>query len=122
MITLGLGSGELLLMGFGITEEAIVVESRGGNRYYHAYYPIYYPTQTPITKSPPQRSKSATIFIDELKVKIMETGVVKNTHKEYNPRTNKRYAVSEKQASRIAYIIAKSDGMQVGKYRGPNKK
>ena len=51
----------------------------------------------------------------------METGIVKNTHKDYNPRTNKRFKVSEKQAARVAYSIAKKEGYRVGKYRGPNE-
>jgi len=75
----------------------------------------------PPTREYPQRSEAATLFINELKEKILETGVVKNTHEPYDSRYNKRYPVSEKQAARIAYSIAKEKGLHVGKYRGPNK-
>ena len=69
-----------------------------------------------------KRSENATEFIDELKEKILETGIVKNTHEPYDPKKNKRYKASEKQAFRVAYSIAKEKGMRVGKYRGPNKR
>jgi hypothetical protein len=69
-----------------------------------------------------KRSKSAEEFINELKEKIMETGIVENTHKPYHPRWNPRRPVSERQAARVAYSIAKKEGYRVGKYRGPNKK
>lgn len=70
----------------------------------------------------PKRSESATIFISELKEKILKTGVVKNTHEDYNSKSNKRFKVSERQAARVAYSIAKKEGFRVGKFRGPNKK
>ena len=106
MITRGLGGNNLLVRGLGIIEEII----RGG-------FGWYYPTPVPVA----HRSKSATLFINKLKEKIMETGIVQNTQKDYNPRTNRRYQVSERRAARIAYNIAKREGYHVGKYRGPNK-
>jgi len=63
----------------------------------------------------PERSKSAQKFIAEVKEKILETGVVKNVHKTYNPRTNKRYKVSKHQAEVIAWRIAQKKGMRAGK-------
>ena len=69
----------------------------------------------------PKRSKSATEFINKLKEEIKETGIVKNTHKSYHPQKNRRFKVSEKQALRVAYSIAKSKGFHVGKYRGLNR-
>ena len=80
-------------------------------------------TPTEIKHKPiSKRSKAAAKYITELKEKILETGVVKNTHKPYDPRYNKRYKVSEKQAARIAYNIAKEKGLRVGKYKGPHTK
>ena len=114
MITRGLGTSDLLLRGLGGIE-IIIIRGGGSGR------KIYFPSPYIFLPVFPQRSKAATIVINELKEKILETGVVKNTHEPYDSRYNKRYPVSEKQAARIAYSIAKEKGLHVGKYRGPNK-
>lgn len=68
-------------------------------------------------KKKKKRSKKAHKFMKEVINKIMETGIVKNTHKPYDPRTNRRFKATEGQAQRVAYSIAKSKGMRVGKFR-----
>ena len=114
MITRGLGTSDLLLRGLGGIEIIIIREGGSGRK-------IYFPSPYIFLPVFPQRSKAATLFINELKEKILETGVVKNTHKPYHSRWNPRYPTSKKQAARIAYSIAKKEGYKVGKYRGPNK-
>lgn len=103
----------MLIYGYGEIEivEIVVVYRGGGIRPRRIRFKI---------KS--HRSKAATEFINELKEQILKTGIVRNTHKPYHPVYNKRYKVSERQAARVAYSIAKSKGLRVGKYRGPNRK
>lgn len=72
------------------------------------------PSKEKPTKSH-KRSQNAQQFINEVQTAIMKTGVVKNTHKEYNTRTNKRYRVSSHQARVIAWGIAKSNGLRAGR-------
>jgi hypothetical protein len=120
-------TGIAILSGIGyltVTEakEFIEIISGGGGRIKRFYAPVERKAVEIIPKPTPKRSKAAAEYIAELKEKILETGVVRNTHKPYDPRHNRRYKVSEKQALRIAYEIAKEKGMRVGKYKGPHIK
>ena len=116
MITRGLGNGSLIARGMTITFLEIIIPEGGGRKKRHLFY-----ITKEVKKYKIKRSEAAKEFIDELEEKILETGVVKNTHEPYDPKSNKRYKVSKKQAARIAYSIAKKEGLKVGKYRGPNK-
>jgi len=66
-------------------------------------------------KKYPKRSESANQFISEVKNKIMETGIVKNSRKPYDTKNNKRYKVSTHNAEVIAWKIAKSHGLRAGR-------
>lgn len=79
------------------------------------YRSPYYAPKT----SYPKRSKPASEFMETVTEKIMETGVVRNTHKPYNPRTNRRFKVPEHQAEVIAWKIAQREGLKAG--RKPRK-
>ncbi len=123
MITRGLGTPSLISLGLAAIVEIVIERIFGGgdNRRKKFYYDDD-ETDTIENRKTPKRIEAAKVFIAAVKEKIMETGIVKDKHKPYDTKTNKRYKVSEKQAARVAYSIAKKEGLQVGKYRGPNKK
>ena len=50
----------------------------------------------------------------EIFTAIKETGVVRNTHKPFDPKLNPRRKVPTHQAKVIAWSIAKSEGNYVG--------
>lgn len=58
-------------------------------------------------------SKDAMRFIQETVINVLDTGVVLNPHKPYDPTYNPRVPVSEERAQRIATKIAKNEGYDV---------
>ena len=58
-------------------------------------------------------SKDAMRFIQETIINVMDTGVVINPHKPFDPRWNPRVPVNEDRAKRIATKIAKNEGYDV---------
>lgn len=81
------------------------------------FYPETYRKQMPTSPNRKVRSESADERIKELTAQILETGIVRNTHEEYDPRSNRRFKVSLRQAERVAYEIAKEEGRRVGKFQ-----
>ena len=107
------------LVRFVFKEGWVIIDTGGGYGIYRyskkrkKYVKVW--IEVPKEKKGKGRSKSAQQFIDALQEEILKTGVVKNVHKSYDPRHNKRYKVDPHRARVIAWRIAKAKGLRAGR-------
>lgn len=100
-------------------EVEVEVSPGGGSADSMSYRIKRLPTIPQKTRRPyPKRDVQAVKVISDIKSSILDTGIVKNTHQPYDPKTNKRYKVDDHRAAVVAYNIARKEGLNVGRRPG----